>query len=282
LSHKQQSVEPETKQHAPWCLHCCTMHREGARCPGELLATGVERHGWRIGVVSTNRTSVCGVLLAPAGQRWRARIITYPNVLWVVPGGGTMKFVARTPEEAERLAVRYIKEHCRIRGWITKTEIPLVDSGCIDSEQDAAALASEEVQSAQRKLHRTPIRYGIERPTTRSRTGDLSEGGLFVLTSEPLPVNTDLRLYISLNGFGLPLRGTVQWNRAEPDEGRPPGMGIRLHHPHPRYVAYVRQQCSEGQEAEGESRQPDEAAEEAAVVAPSGADPTGEPRSDPA
>ena len=59
---------------------------------------------------------VYGALVAPAGRLWRARILTYPNTLWAIPGdGGPMKFVGGTPQAAERQAIAFIEEHCAKR-----------------------------------------------------------------------------------------------------------------------------------------------------------------------
>jgi len=201
---------------------------------------------------------VVGVLLAPVGNRWRARIVTYPNVLWVIPGGGTMKFVAGTIEDAEKQAVEFITDHCRIQGWALKQGAPSAESAAIDPEQDAEVAGAAEVEASQRQLHETPILYGIDRPTTRSTTGDLSAAGLFVVSDDPLPVGTNLRLFISLDGFGLPLRGIVQWSREKPESTRPPGMGVKLVNAHPRYVAYVRKRAaaSEGDDVEAGDAEP--------------------------
>ena len=77
-----------------WCPVCCCRHRDKKDCPGELLATGPERQGWRVNVQTSTGIEACGVLVAPAGDSWRARILTFPNILWTVPdGSGTLKFV---------------------------------------------------------------------------------------------------------------------------------------------------------------------------------------------
>lgn len=64
----------------------------------EAPATGPERHGWRVHVETSRGVEAIGVLVAPSGDLWRSRILTYPNVLWTAPGGrSTLKFLAPTP-----------------------------------------------------------------------------------------------------------------------------------------------------------------------------------------
>jgi hypothetical protein len=225
-----------------WCLTCGTMHGEGDACPGELLATGPERHGWRLLVETPQGPEVYGTLVAPAGDRWRARILTYPNVLWIIPRGNTMKFVASTPASAEEAAIQFIKQHCKARGYTPRTEVPAVESGGVAPEQDARTAGSEAVRASQRQLRAVRVSYGLGRPNREAETDDLSEGGLFIRTDEPMPVGTDLQLRLEAEGFGIPLRGVVRWAREAVEDGRPRGMGIQLVNPHPRYIHYIRQQ----------------------------------------
>ena len=80
-----------------WCEICCTTHLPSHRCPGDLQATEDERHGWRVNVETPQGIEGYGVLVAPTSGPWRARILTYPNILWLVPGGrATIKFVGDT------------------------------------------------------------------------------------------------------------------------------------------------------------------------------------------
>ncbi|TDI48453.1 MAG: hypothetical protein E2P01_05350, partial [Acidobacteria bacterium] len=69
-----------------WCTVCCTRHRPGRDCPGNLLATGFERHARKFVVAHDNRLEYYGVLIVESGEYWRARIFTYPSMLWSVPG----------------------------------------------------------------------------------------------------------------------------------------------------------------------------------------------------
>ena len=225
-----------------WCLICGTMHDDDDECPGELLATGPERHGWRVLVDTPQGPEVYGTLVAPAGDHWRARVLTYPNVLWIVGRGNTMKFVGSTPASVEKAAIRFIKGHCKSHGFTARTEVPSVESGGVALEQDVTAARSEAVRASQRQLRAVRVYYGTGRPDQEAETDDLSEGGLFIRTDEPMPVGTDLQLRFEAEGFGIPLRGIVRWAREEDEDGRPRGMGIELINPHPRYIHYVRQQ----------------------------------------
>ena len=56
---------------------------------------------------------------------------------------------------------------------------------------------------------------------------DLSPGGLFVLTSKPLPIGTDVDLEVSLEESDSPIhiRGKVIWLR---QRHGPEGMGIQF------------------------------------------------------
>jgi len=193
-----------------WCLICGTLHDDVDACPGDLLATGPERHGWRVLVDTPRGPEVYGTLVAPAGDRWRARVLTYPNVLWIIPRGNTMKFVGSTPASAEQAAIRFIKQHCKARGFATRTEVPSVESGEVALEQDDTAARSEAVRASQRQLRAVRVSYGLGRPNQEAETDDLSEGGLFIRTDEPMPVGTDLQLRFEAEGFGIPLRGIVR------------------------------------------------------------------------
>ncbi len=184
---------------------------------------------------------VYGTLVAPVGPVWRARILTYPNVLWVVPHGTSIKFVAPAPAAAEALAIAFIKDHCLRRGFKMGKEVPAVESGPIDLEQDERTARSEEVRASQRSLRAVRVRFGVGRTRREAETDDLSETGLFIRTDGPEPVGTTLQLFLETEGFGIPLSGVVQWVRARAEDGRPCGMGVKLSAPHPRYIHYCRQ-----------------------------------------
>ncbi len=65
------------------------------------MPTGPEERRWQIAVETPRGIEGYGVLVAPSGNRWRARILTFPNILWTIPGGGTsIKFLARSETTA--------------------------------------------------------------------------------------------------------------------------------------------------------------------------------------
>lgn len=230
----------------PWCAVCDTRHESRGDCPGELTITGPERHGWRVLIHTGHRSEVYGVLVAPTVDGWRARILTYPNMLWSVPGRrATMKFVGATAQETERVAVDFIQQHCRERGLTVLGEPAMVDAGRLDAEALPPAGASEDAVAARRWLKVVPALYGTEKPTTAARTIDLSLAGLFITTDRPLPADTRIKILVELEGFSVPLAGTVAWCRTQAEDGRPPGMGIALSKAPPMYDRYVRALAAE-------------------------------------
>jgi len=219
-----------------WCNTCCTRHPPGRRCPEQLNATDAERHGWRVNVESPAGIEAYGVLVAAAGDRWRARILTYPNVLWLVPGGaGTMKFLADTPQLAELQAIEFIREHCRTRGLgIRREEVREIAAGLPRGASPAAG------NPAPRKIRFLPLRFGLANPSEPGGVGNLSESGLFVITGTPISRGTEVRLLLMLSTEDLSLRGQVRWMRDQPHVGRSPGMGVQLVQPPPSYIRFVR------------------------------------------
>ncbi len=77
------------------------------------------------------------------------------------------------------------------------------------------------------------LEVGLEGDNTffTGRAGDLSKGGLFVATDEPLPVGTELLLsFVLPDRYRVRAEGIVAWVRApryRPDE-LPAGMGVRF------------------------------------------------------
>lgn len=222
----------------PWCPVCQSRHASRKDCPGELLATGPERHAWRVQVRTATRTEVYGVLVAESGERWRARILTYPNMLWSVPGGrGTLKFVGDTAEQAEREAIEFIREHCRDRGYEVADRSPAVESRPLDAEP--APAQQPRGSRSPRHLRSLVVRYGPEKPDRLGMTADLSKSGLFIITDDPLPAGSDLKMLLELDRYSVPLLGKVAWRRAKAEQGRPAGMGVQLQTPPHVYARYV-------------------------------------------
>lgn len=222
----------------PWCPVCQTRHASRKDCPGELLATGPERHAWRVQVRTPTRIEVYGVLVAESRELWRARIVTYPNILWSVPGGrGTLKFVGETAEAAEKAAIDFIREHCSARGYEVAERSPAVESRPLEAE--AAEVQQPRGSRGLRHLRSLVIRYGPDKPDRLGMTSDLSKSGLFIITEDPLPAGRDLKMLLELDRYSVPLVGKVAWSRAKAQQGRPAGMGVQLRTPPHVYARYV-------------------------------------------
>jgi len=180
-----------------------------------------------------------GVLVAQAGSRWRARIVTFPNILWMIPGGGeSIKFLARSEEEAVRCASSFIREHCLAKGYQMRDELQFVEP--LQSMADLGSRGRFAAKVAPRFLRRFTVRYGLGRPTQVGRTANVSVSGLFVATDRPLASGVSLGLVLELEHCKVPLRGTVVWSRSRPTSGHAAGMGLQLIQPPPAYVNYVR------------------------------------------
>lgn len=221
-----------------WCPVCGASHRGGETCRGEILATGPERHGWRVTVETPRGVVAHGILVAPTGRLWRARILTYPNVLWTVPGGrSTLKFVAPDPRQAESAALSFVQEHCRTRGHRILSHYPGGPGERIDSER---APGVDPDLPPSRKIRALPVRFGLEVPDHPGLTANLSLSGLFISTSQPADAGAGLRMALDVQGEWLTLRGTVVWHRLRPEVGRPLGMGLRLTAAPENYALYVR------------------------------------------
>ncbi len=82
-----------------------------------------------------------------------------------------------------------------------------------------------------RQHSRTPVslsvRYLSRGDLSRDIVNDLSPGGLFVRTSKPLDIGTDVDLEVILpDETPMHVRGKVVWLRQSPDQR--PGMGIQF------------------------------------------------------
>lgn len=214
-----------------WCVTCGTRHELERRCPGELPATGEERAGWTILARTAAGVLRYQVMLAPAHELWRARVRTFPNVLWLVPGGSaSLKFVDGTRLGAERQAIEFIEAHCHERGFAMQRE--------------AAALWAEHEcdghKPAPRKIRFLPVRFGLGGPSEKAGTANLSETGLFIVTDAPAEPGQQLRLVLEIEELALPLLGEVRWRRTDHQLGGVPGMGVQLMQPPRPYLRYVR------------------------------------------
>jgi len=220
-----------------WCPVCGSMHAEPRECPGDLRATGPERHGWRVAVETPHGIEAYGVLVAPTHEKWRARILTFPNVLWTIPGGAaTLKFVGKTPQAAEALAVSFVEGHIRARGFARRGTADAV-AGRYRPEARPGAVVGVPL----RKTHVMPVRFGNGTALFSAMTGNLSESGMFVATMAPLDPGSALRLLMSLENGPLGMKGEVVWSRPAIVLGRPVGMGVRLLAPPSLYQEFVRE-----------------------------------------
>jgi Tfp pilus assembly protein PilZ len=178
------------------------------------------------------------VLVAPSGDLFRARILTYPNILWTVPGGAvTVKFASRSAQEAESQAIAFVEGHIKSLGYVRRDalEIPGVARYRAEAQARAAAAAGP----ALRKMRAMPVRFGTGPSLFTAMTGNLSESGLFVMTLVPFDPGTGLRVLIDLDVGPVGLQGRVVWKREAMVLGRPVGMGVQLIAPPPSYREFV-------------------------------------------
>jgi hypothetical protein len=177
-----------------------------------------------------------GVLLAPSHDVWRARIVTYPNILWTIPGGrGTIKFVGETRADAERRAVEFVSQHVQVKRYLRRDGLaPAAGPKPRPAIPPAALLAT-----SNRKPTCLPVRFGIDRAATRGTTVNLSDEGMFIGAVDPTDGGRAIHIHLEVNGHTLPMRGLVMWSRRRHEPGRPLGMGIRLSQPPPVYQSLV-------------------------------------------
>jgi len=231
----------------PWCTVCCTRHAPGHDCPGNLLATGPERRGRKFAATHDNSLEYYGVLIAEAGKYWRARIFTYPNMLWSVPGArGTVKFVGATANEAETLAIEFLREHCEQRRYTMQDATEDPPAGQIEKEN--ADRLSPQGGRDERHPCKIPIRFGVEKAAYAATTANLSTAGIYIATDKLLQKGKCLRMLLDVQAYRIPLVGTVAWVRRKEEPGKPKGMGVQLQHPpalYQRYVAEVQERMAQ-------------------------------------
>jgi uncharacterized protein (TIGR02266 family) len=87
-----------------------------------------------------------------------------------------------------------------------------------------------------REFPRVPVHLAVEYADGQELAScyiqSLSEGGVFVRTSRPLPIGTDvlMEIRVGAEGAGIRIRGQVVWERLA---GRDDGMGLRFLDPLP-------------------------------------------------
>src|SRR5262245_50002155 len=220
-----------------WCSTCGTAHDGAGTCPGSLPATGAERAGWRVQVETPVGREAIGVLVAPSYGVWRARIVTFPNVLWTIPGGrGTIKFVGETAEEAEAQAIAFIESHVQAKR-LGRRHTPTPAGPEPKLSPPPPPLTS--LSTARRKLTCLPLRWGHRQARLRGVTVNISPDGMFISAPAPEEDGQSLLINLEIDGHTVPLRGLVMWSRDRVDAGRPKGMGVRLSEPPQIYQSFV-------------------------------------------
>lgn len=211
-----------------FCAVCGSAHGELDICPGDVRATGAERAGWRVRIETPFGHQDIGVLLAPSYDRWRARIVTYPNVLWSAPGRrGTLKFVGDTLEQAEAQAIAFVERHVRAKRYPLPTAV------------HSPRGVRPGLTAARRKSACLPVRFSLDHAITRGSTVNLSAEGMFVAVAAPVEGGQTLLIHLDMVGHTLPLRGLVMWNRIQAGKHHPAGMGVRLSEPNRIYQSFV-------------------------------------------
>ena len=222
-----------------WCSICGSSHAKSEDCPGDLRATGPERHGWRVAVETPRGIEAYGVLVAPSYDLWRARILTYPKILWTIPGGSsTLKFVGASARDVEAQAIAFIQGHMRARGYKPRSVPDTVRPGGVPAEARPGVKAPG---PELRKIRSLPVRFGSGPTLFSAMTVNVSASGLFVNTLVPMDPGLGVRVFMSLDVGAFGMRGEVVWNRRRPMLGRPAGMGVRLIAPPHGYVDFVRE-----------------------------------------
>ena len=236
-------------QNHPWCTVCCTRHAPDGDCPGSLLATGPERHTRKFtSLTKDNHVEYYGILIAQAGDHWRARIFTHPDVLWRIPdGAGAVKFAGATAKDAESRAIEYMEEYCD-EHECTTTET-LEDKTPFRVDADDAPRKAPGTGKEDRHPCKVPIRYGEEKATQVATTANFSASGIYIATDRLIEKGKRVRMSLSVDVYTISLVGTVMWVRREDEPGKPKGIGVQLVKPpalYLRYVEEVRQSMAKG------------------------------------
>jgi type IV pilus assembly protein PilZ len=96
-------------------------------------------------------------------------------------------------------------------------------------------LTTDEYNAPGRRAHRRvrlalQVSYRTAGAFLVSYTVDLSRGGLYLETPDPLPEGTHLELQVAVPGLteDIRVRGVVVWRQTEPQDGHPTGMGVQF------------------------------------------------------
>jgi hypothetical protein len=229
-------MQPST---AEWCPVCSTRHDEAGVCPGEVAATGEEAVSSKSMYLTPRGWEIYGVLTAPVGDRYRARIASLPRTLWTVPGGtGTIKFLGDSADDVEKQADEFIRTHCKKRLYRPIEDVTIQDPS---GNPDEPLVDRRNGRSAPRKDALLWAMWGTEEPREEARTYNLSVDGMFLVTTSPAESGTPVKILLHVADGKVMLSGTVVWSRQQPEQGRPCGMGILLNRPPDCYIEYIRQ-----------------------------------------
>lgn len=87
----------------------------------------------------------------------------------------------------------------------------------------------EERRKSNRRKAAGKSKVHSEQGLTYSNTVDISKGGIFISTPEPLGIGSPISLAVQIPGHGsLELKGIVRWVRNDDKEGERAGMGIEF------------------------------------------------------
>ncbi len=95
-------------------------------------------------------------------------------------------------------------------------------------------MAPQDKQTGRREHRRVRLALQVSYRSTGSflvsYSVDLSTGGLFIETTTPRPVGTELELWLAIPAaqHDVRLKGTVVWIRRKGQGDQPPGMGVKF------------------------------------------------------
>lgn len=111
-----------------------------------------------------------------------------------------------------------------------------VEDRAVDTVAGVAASEEGATASNRRAWARAPIEAAISLTSQHNLyagiANDISEGGVFVATYQPLPVGSEVAIDLSFEAVGGPrllVNGEVRWHRGDTPSGdAAPGMGLRF------------------------------------------------------
>lgn len=95
-------------------------------------------------------------------------------------------------------------------------------------------MSNKDRQTERRKEQRIPVEIEVKYSTGDSFVVDwtmnISRGGMFIRTPNPLPVGSNLKIYFSVPGAqeGIYAEGIVRWRVEPSDPNVIPGMGVEI------------------------------------------------------